>query len=837
MDARPGNTVMSRYARSVLVPVVAAASALALVLLALVAGPASATAAGTKADPTPLPISIPGSFQASNVGGEPSTAHDLVSFHTKFWEFTAAQSEQLSVCTLATAQGYDDTTLEVWSGPGAAVEVSTNDDAFQLYGSPLIENSGLTFDTTVGTRYVVGLGGYQSHSGTAKLVFAQGSGTNACQPTPSITGKIYGANHSELSAEDASAIVVTAQKDSDGSPSTINANGDGTYTLRGLATGTYSLSFESPTLDGTLENIDVVDGELTSGNDVEVAPRGSISGTIHLPAGDDISQAALNVWAAGNGEFHSGVLTPGVGGVAQYTISGLSASTFTVHVADDNHIYAQTSLPNVVVAAGQAVENQDITLVAGGSITGTISLPSLESSFAGTDIYVEAVSGDNYYDAVLADPIGNQQAYSIGGLPAGTYTVRFRDDNGQYAGATLSDITVTEGNEDANHDVTLTNRGSITGTITPPEGSSFGTANVSVAARNDESLIAGSFDPDTGNFSIVGLESGTYSLQIVDNNRTFAPFTQTGVEVVAGQATGPISITLQAAGTGAIHGNITLPDGQAVDAVELVVDAEDENGHAFTAAVAPSSTNTTTYTVSGLSTSNFTVRLHDDTDTVTAETATSVAVTDGAMTSGIDFSPTLTPQIPARVGAPTGTAGNSGATLNWVAPASIGAPLTDYVVQYRLSVGGTVSTFEDGTSADTNAAVTGLQDGIGYKFRVAGINGAGRGAFSPWSATVTPVVPAVTPTPGVTPPAPTPQAVSGSVAKSAKAKKKGKVKLPTSTNAGSQLAWVTKTPKVCKIKSGNVQLTGKKGSCKVIGTAAADPTHLALLQTYTIKVK
>ena len=74
--------------------------------------------------------------------------------------------------------------------------------------------------------------------------------------------------------------------------------------------------------------------------------------------------------------------------------------------------------------------------------------------------------------------------------------------------------------------------------------------------------------------------------------------------------------------------------------------------------------------------------------------------------------------------------------LSWVAPSANGAAITDYVVQTATSVGGTYTTFADGTSPSTTATVTGLTNGSTYFLRVATVNAVGTGAFStPVSAT------------------------------------------------------------------------------------------------------
>ncbi len=100
--------------------------------------------------------------------------------------------------------------------------------------------------------------------------------------------------------------------------------------------------------------------------------------------------------------------------------------------------------------------------------------------------------------------------------------------------------------------------------------------------------------------------------------------------------------------------------------------------------------------------------------------------------------PRTTPSAPA---APTGTAGNSSVSLVWSAPADDGgASITGYTVQ--KSTDGTTYTDQAGCTSlgvDFSCTATGLTSGTAYTFKVAAINAAGTGAYSPASSAITPV--------------------------------------------------------------------------------------------------
>lgn len=90
------------------------------------------------------------------------------------------------------------------------------------------------------------------------------------------------------------------------------------------------------------------------------------------------------------------------------------------------------------------------------------------------------------------------------------------------------------------------------------------------------------------------------------------------------------------------------------------------------------------------------------------------------------------------------TAGNGRATLSWTAPTSDGgAAISDYRIEFSANGGASWMVWPHAASAGTSTVVTGLTNGIVYRFRVAAVNSVGRGSYSPVGiATPRPQLPA-----------------------------------------------------------------------------------------------
>ena len=449
---------------------------------------------------------------------------------------------------------------------------------------------------------------------------------------------------------------------------------DGTYTIRGLASGGYRVQVHAPeqglvvefynaTTDWSLAaRVPVTAGQTTANIDFSLDQGGAISGTVYGPDGVT-PVAGAEIWAdsyeccgGGNGSRTS---SDGV-----YTIQGLSAAEYRVQVHAPSlglavEFYNDTTdwsnAARVTVASGQTTGNIDFSLAAGGSISGTVYEGDGVTPVANADVWAESYDccgGGN------GTRTGSDGTYTIQGLPAGDHRVQVDVSHRGlvrefYAGTSdwnlATGVTVTAGADTPNVDFSLAVGGSISGTVYQADGVTP-VANAHVWADSYDCCGGGngtrtSFD---GTYSIQGLSSGDYRVQVhvpdqglagefYDNASDWSQAAR--VAVTSGQATANIDFSLAAGGS--ISGTVFEGDGVTpVVGANLWASAYDgAGGHGWARSASDG-----TYSIGGLAPGLYRVeaeaeslirKLYDD--TTQWHLATAVSVTEGQDTLGIDF--------------------------------------------------------------------------------------------------------------------------------------------------------------------------------------------------------
>ncbi|MFL6154473.1 MAG: carboxypeptidase regulatory-like domain-containing protein, partial [Marmoricola sp.] len=380
----------------------------------------------------------------------------------------------------------------------------------------------------------------------------------------------------------------------------------------------------------------------------QVLGAGSISGTVTDKAtGLPVVGACVTAYP----QSESGlVVTDCVDGSGHYDI-GLAEGSYYLQ-ADDNvsgHISGYSD-GSVDVADGQAVTGADFALVQGGAVAGTVT-NSHGDPLAG--VCVDVFNSDSDEEATgCTDASGH---YTSRGLPAGTWTVRFDDREGQhlrqyYDGASTSQsatpVTIAVGQITGNIDATLVLGGSVSGTVTDADsGDPLADVCVDVFDDDDEAFTC---TDDAGHYTSPGLPTGSYTVNFDDNSGsghrgefydgTTNQDDATPVAVTLGQNTPGINASLVLLGR--IAGTVTSAPGVPID--DTCVEARDANGDFV------NDTRTAadgTYTLTGLEDGDYTLKFGcgDDAwvaewydDVASQDAATPVSTSVGTTTSGID---------------------------------------------------------------------------------------------------------------------------------------------------------------------------------------------------------
>jgi len=103
------------------------------------------------------------------------------------------------------------------------------------------------------------------------------------------------------------------------------------------------------------------------------------------------------------------------------------------------------------------------------------------------------------------------------------------------------------------------------------------------------------------------------------------------------------------------------------------------------------------------------------------------AVGAGGVTQYVSATPATVPSAPVLG---TITPAAVSALLSWTAPASNGASITDYRIEYKLTSDSVWAVYNDGTHTDLSTTITTLIPEVSYDFRIAALNSVGQGVFS-----------------------------------------------------------------------------------------------------------
>jgi hypothetical protein len=426
---------------------------------------------------------------------------------------------------------------------------------------------------------------------------------------------------------------------------------DGTYTISNLPPDSYTVVFD-PTCGATVTSSDapqqyssavgVAAGSSVAGINAALAVGGSISGTV-TDAADPSGLAGVCVSAlSADGGIGFGSAVTAADGT--YSLTGLAADSYTIEFdptcngIDTSADIAQSTAQPVALATGTAVTGINATLIAGGSISGTVTDAADPSGLAG--VCVTALSADGGTGSGTATTAADG-TYTITNLPPDSYTVEFDPTCGgsvestDASQSTASPVPVAAGAAASGVNAVLAEYGSITGQVTDPDNPG-GVAGVCVSAFSGSGGASASTTTDSsGSYTIGQLPPGSYTVQFDPScGGTVATLDlfQTTASPVAVSAGNSSTANAALAADGAISGVVTdaaHPGGLAGVCVNV---SSADNGTGSGSAVTQSDG---TYTVVGLPADTYTVTFDPTCDGLdhsvdVPQTASATTVTAGA---------------------------------------------------------------------------------------------------------------------------------------------------------------------------------------------------------------
>lgn len=326
-----------------------------------------------------------------------------------------------------------------------------------------------------------------------------------------------------------------------------------------------------------------------------------IAGTVSLnslPAGNikvfayDNSGDSYSTYSGSNGEY-----TLRVPGSGPYNVDFVAGDN--VHVYQlFNGLAGGTQVPSAALevhtANGDADTGVNASLTVGGSITGRVT-DTAGDAVSGATVEVQELDGSDIAipgdtGASISSSTNSSGAYSVGGLPAGTYAVYVVSPTGallsEYYGATTTvaaatPVSVALGSATPNIDVQLTPSASISGTVSASGGGPLSGVEVDLYGPSGTQL-ATTTTTSSGGYSFGSLAAGTYYLHFVQAPPYVSvwlggSYTKTGSTAVA-LATGAAKTANQALVEGTyVTGTVTsAATGAAVSADTVSV--YDANG-------------------------------------------------------------------------------------------------------------------------------------------------------------------------------------------------------------------------------------------------------------------
>ncbi|MEW1954929.1 carboxypeptidase regulatory-like domain-containing protein [Terrabacter sp. NPDC080008] len=357
----------------------------------------------------------------------------------------------------------------------------------------------------------------------------------------SVTGTVTGPGGVPVAN---ASISVSPVDDATGSWGSASTDVSGKYDTGGLPAGRYVVQVNPPDGSGlaaeyfdnaysssTATPVVVADGAAARA-DVALAPGGTISGRVLRPDGTPVTSGAVLVAPAGDRASSSysevaadGTFTVAGVGAGSYVVSAIADGTVqTYWVSATSSTVDSAAAAPVAVVAGGTTPGITIRLSAGASISGHVTAPA-GTTLSGTVIVVDV--RHNY--PAGSGPIDASGAFTVSGLPAGTYAVWARNGNASvwygnvqsWADSTfvvLASTTARTGVDLALPAATAVDPTSVVhGHVTLPSGTTtgFGDLGIWLEDGNGSQFWASQVQAD-GTFEVTDVPAGSLTVHLRD---------------------------------------------------------------------------------------------------------------------------------------------------------------------------------------------------------------------------------------------------------------------------------------------------------------------------------
>ena len=511
----------------------------------------------------------------------------------------------------------------------------------------------------------------------------------------STTGDISGTVTDAASGAGLSGICVVA-----GSTSATTGTG-GTYTISGLAAGSYIVTFEDGcgntstyavqyypgmALITGAASVSVAAGATTTGIDAALQPGGTITGTVTdassgaAVAGICVSIPAGESASTGTSGTYSIVGVPLGGTTVAFNTCPGPTDTYQTQ-GYPNVTLTSAEVPVVLSTGGQTISGINDALAQQGAISGTVTDASTGTGISGICVIAapDQPGGTVGNVSPLLAVTASNGTYTISGLDAGSYQVTFTQYSplttcgstggyasqyypGVYLASGVRSVQVAAGTTVSGINASMVAAGSISGTVSPATAGVCVTAQPTAGAPSVAGYSVSATTGTNGSYDISLLPPGSYEVSFSAGcgysgpmvttyyNGALGPGTATPIQLAAGQNVTGIDDTLSAGGS--ISGTVTA-SGSGLSGICVDAFASDgQSGFATTGSGG-------TYTMAGLGAGSYIVDFYSGcggtgnyasqyySGATSEASATPVTVTDGQTTANINA--TLTAQSLANL--------------------------------------------------------------------------------------------------------------------------------------------------------------------------------------------